>query len=62
MISPNLKYIISVGDCNDKGLFIWNFDNCKKIASNKRNKETKAATFTQDGKFLVTGGQHHIKY
>lgn len=30
--SPDLKYLVSLGDANDRGLFIWNWKEEKKIS------------------------------
>lgn len=27
MFSPNLEYLISLGDNNDRGLFVWDWNN-----------------------------------
>ena len=62
LFSPNGKYIVSIGDTNDKGLFIWNTKTGKKLTSNRRSKETKAVAFTEDGQYLITAGDKHIKY
>ena len=36
LISPNMKYIVSIGDINDRGFYLWDFKTGNRITSNRR--------------------------
>ncbi|KAL4430471.1 hypothetical protein ABPG74_013321 [Tetrahymena malaccensis] len=59
--SPNLKYIISIGDENDKGLFVWDWVAEERITLNKMSKVPLSACFSEDGTKFITCGEKYIK-
>eukprot|EP00357_Protocruzia_adherens_P030928 CAMPEP_0115043006 /NCGR_PEP_ID=MMETSP0216-20121206/46605_1 /TAXON_ID=223996 /ORGANISM="Protocruzia adherens, Strain Boccale" /LENGTH=1428 /DNA_ID=CAMNT_0002425231 /DNA_START=108 /DNA_END=4394 /DNA_ORIENTATION=+ len=60
--SPDSKHLVSLGDSNDLGLFIWDFSQGKRITSNKLNRPINDLTFTSDGDQLVTVGKSIVKF
>lgn len=59
--SPNMKYLVSIGDENDKGLFVWDWITEERITLNKMSKVPLSACFSEDGTKFVTCGEKHIK-
>jgi WD40 repeat protein len=60
--SPDSKYLVSLGDQNDKGLFVWDWKEEKKVCQNKLSKPVLALAFSPNQDFFVTGGYQHLKY
>jgi mitogen-activated protein kinase binding protein 1 len=60
--SPNSELLISLGDQNDKGLFVWDWRNGAKLSSNKLSKPVVSLSISPDQDFFVTGGFQHLKY
>ena len=56
MFSPNLQYVISLGDNNDRGLFVWDWQLEQRVTSNKLGKPVNTFAFSENGEFFVTGG------
>ena len=55
------RYLVSVGDNNDKGLFVWDWREQTKLTMNKLSKNTYSACFSNDGSKLATVGEKNIK-
>jgi WD40 repeat protein len=62
LFSPNSRYLISLGDENDKGLFVWDVERKIKITCNKLSKVVRAIAFSEDCSYFVTGGIDHLKF
>lgn len=62
LFSPNNKYLVSIGNGYDRGLFVWDWRNEVKLTLNKVSKEVNSACFSNDGTKLVTVGQQHLKF
>lgn len=60
--SPDNKYLVSLGDPDDRGLFVWNWQEEKKVCQNKLSKPVLALAFSPKQDFFVTGGYQHLKY
>lgn len=60
--SPDNRYLVSLGDQNDKGLFVWDWVKEQKVCQNKLSKPVLAFAFSPDQDFFVTGGYQHLKY
>jgi WD40 repeat protein len=56
MFSPNLDYLISLGDNNDRGLFVWDWNNESRVTSNKLGKPVNTFAFSASGEYFVTAG------
>ena len=54
--------MISLGDPNDRGLFVWDWRNEKKISSNKLSKPALTVAFSPEQDLFITGGYQHLKY
>jgi len=59
--SPNGKYLVSIGDENDKGLFVWDWLSEKRLTLNKLLKVPLSGCFSGDGTKFATCGEKHIK-
>lgn len=46
--SPNSEFLISLGDPNDKGLFVWDWRNGVKLSSNRLSKPAVALAISPD--------------
>ena len=57
-----MKYLISIGDPNDKGLFVWDWLLEQKLTMNKISRRILSATFTPSGNYLITAGETHLKF
>ena len=44
--SPNSKILISLGDQNDKGIFVWDWMNERKICQNKLQRPVLTLAFS----------------
>ncbi len=62
IFSPNLQYLISLGDNNDRGLFVWDWQNETRITSNKLGKPVNTLSFSEAGDYFVTAGYQHLKF
>ena len=62
MFSPNLEYLVSLGDTNDRGLFVWDWQNEQRVTSNKLGKPVVTFSFSEMGDFFVTAGIQHLKF
>lgn len=62
MFSPNLNYLLSLGDANDRGLFVWDWQNEQRVTSNKLGKPVMTFAFSERGDYFVTAGFQHLKY
>ncbi len=62
MFSPNMLYLISLGDSNDRGLFVWDWQTESRVTSNKLGKPVDTMAFASNGQFFVTAGYQHLKY
>lgn len=60
--SPDMKYLISLGDANDRGLFVWDWRSETRRTSNKLGKPVNNFAFAQSSQFFVTAGYQHLKY
>lgn len=60
--SPNGKYVVSIGSQHDSMVFVWDWKNDVKIASNKVSCKVKAISFTENGEYFVTVGNRHVKF
>ena len=59
IFSPNLLYLISLGDLNDRGLFVWEWgakEGTERVTSNKLGKPVNTMSFSESGAFFVTAG------
>ena len=43
--SPNCDYLISLGDANDRGLFVWDFQKEERVTSNKLGRAVNCFSF-----------------
>jgi WD40 repeat protein len=62
MFSPNLLYLISLGDANDRGLFVWDWRTEQRVTSNKLGKPVNTFAYAKSSTFFVTAGFQHLKY
>lgn len=60
--APNSEFLISLGDPNDKGLFVWDWKNGVKLSSNKLSKPAVALAISPEQDLFVTAGFNHLKY
>jgi WD40 repeat protein len=56
MFSPNMLYLISLGDANDRGLFVWEWQTESRLTSNKLGKPVNTFDFSPNNSFFVTAG------
>jgi uncharacterized protein YkuJ len=57
-----MLHLISLGDANDRGLFVWDWRNEKRRTSNKLGKPVNNFSFALSSEFFVTAGYQHLKY
>jgi len=62
IFSPHMEYLISLGDTNDRGLFVWEWRKEQRITSNKLGKPVKHIAFSPENDFFVTAGVSHLKF
>lgn len=60
--SKDSRFLVSLGDPNDRGLFVWDWRNETKVSSNKLSKPVTTLVFSDNNDFFVTGGYQHLKY
>jgi hypothetical protein len=51
-----MNYLISLGDANDRGLFVWDWRTEQRVTSNKLGKPVNILAFLQSNTFFVTAG------
>ena len=56
LFSPKNDFLISLGDPNDRGLFVWDWRNETKISQNKLSKPVLVLEISPKQDFFVTGG------
>lgn len=56
LFSPKNDFLISLGDPNDRGLFVWDWRNETKISQNKLSKPVLILEISPNQDFFVTGG------
>ena len=57
-----MDYLISLGDANDRGLFVWDFKKEERATSNKLGKAVNCLSFDTGQKYFVTAGYCHLKF
>ena len=62
VFSPRNDFLISLGDPNDRGLFVWDWRNESKISQNKLSKPALYVEISPEQDFFVTAGYQHLKY
>lgn len=62
MFSPDMRFLVSLGDANDRGLFVWDWRTEKRRTSNKLGKPVNQFAFSVSSQFFVTAGYQHLKY
>lgn len=60
--SPDSKYLISLGDRHDRGLFLWDLERKVSLIQNKLSKPVRHLAFEETGKYFVTAGHEHLKF
>ena len=61
VFSPKDDFLITLGDANDRGMFVWDWQNQRKISQNRLSKPVLAIAFAPDQSFFITGGYQHLK-
>ena len=56
LFSPKNDFLISLGDPNDRGLFVWDWRNETKLSQNKLSKPVLVLEISPKQDFFVTGG------
>lgn len=54
--SPDSNYLVSLGDSHDRGIFVWRWQDEKKMCQNKLSKPVLTLAFSNEQDFFVTGG------
>ena len=54
--APKNNFLISLGETNDKGLFVWDWYNEKKLTCNKLGKPAVTVAISEKQDFFVTAG------
>ena len=62
LFSPRNDFLISLGDPNDRGLFVWDWRNESKISQNKLSKPATLVEISPNQDFFITAGYQHLKY
>jgi len=60
--SSDEQLLISLGDPNDRGLFVWDWMQERSISKNKLSKPVLTLALSDKQDFFVTGGYQHLKY
>lgn len=60
--SPNGEYLVSVGFKHDKQLVLWDWNNEKKLTTQKLGNKVHSVSFHPSGDFFVTCGDRHLKW
>ena len=56
IFAPQNQFLITLGDANDRGMFVWDWLNETKISQNKLSKPVNAIAFSEEQDFFVTAG------
>lgn len=56
LFSPKNDFLITLGDVNDRGLFVWDWRNERIISQNKLSKPALAMAISDKQDFFVTAG------
>lgn len=57
-----MDYLISLGDANDRGLFVWDFQKQERVTSNRLGRSVNAFAFDSKQRYFVTAGYSHLKF
>ena len=57
-----MDYLISLGDANDRGLFVWNFQKEERVTSNRLGRMVNCFAFDSNQRYFVTAGYSHLKF
>ncbi|XP_038075737.1 WD repeat-containing protein 62-like isoform X2 [Patiria miniata] len=60
--SPNLKYVVSVGEQHDMVVNVWNWKDGSKLAAGKISVKVAGFSFSEDGSRFVTAGNRSIRF
>ncbi|CAF1147995.1 unnamed protein product [Adineta steineri] len=60
--SPNVDRLVSIGSVHDGNIYVWNWKDKKKLASNKCTCSIRRIAFSEDGSYFVTVGNRHVKF
>ncbi|XP_022107482.1 mitogen-activated protein kinase-binding protein 1-like isoform X2 [Acanthaster planci] len=60
--SPNLKYVVSVGEEHDMVVNVWNWKDGSKLAAGKISVKVAGLSFSEDGSRFVTAGNRSIRF
>ncbi|CAF1482975.1 unnamed protein product [Adineta ricciae] len=60
--SPNVDRLVSIGSVHDGNIYVWNWKDKKKLASNKCTCAVRRIAFAEDGSYFVTVGNRHVKF
>ncbi|UJR30309.1 hypothetical protein I4U23_017846 [Adineta vaga] len=60
--SPNVDRLVSIGSVHDGNIYVWNWKDKKKLASNKCTCAIRRIAFAEDGSYFVTVGNRHVKF
>jgi mitogen-activated protein kinase binding protein 1 len=60
--SPDNRFLVSLGDADDRGLFLWNWREEKKISQNKLTRPVLSVAFSENQDFFVTAGYKLLKF
>ncbi|CAF2516221.1 unnamed protein product [Rotaria sp. Silwood2] len=60
--SPNVDRLVSIGSLHDGNIYVWSWQEKKKLASNKCTCSIRRIAFAEDGSYFVTVGNRHVKF
>ncbi|CAF3454137.1 unnamed protein product, partial [Rotaria sp. Silwood1] len=60
--SPNIDRLVSIGSLHDGNIYVWSWQEKKKLASNKCTCSIRRIAFAEDGSYFVTVGNRHVKF
>ena len=60
--TPNVDYLISIGDANDRGLFVWDFEKEERVTSNRLGRLVNTFDIDKQQRYFVTAGYSHLKF
>ncbi|CAF2141219.1 unnamed protein product [Rotaria magnacalcarata] len=60
--SPNVDRLVSIGSLHDGNIYVWSWQEKKKLASNKCTCSIRRIAFSEDGSYFVTVGNRHVKF
>ncbi|CAF0943275.1 unnamed protein product [Rotaria sordida] len=60
--SPNVDRLVSIGSLHDGNIYVWNWKDKKKLASNKCTCAIRRVAFAEDGSYFVTVGNRYVKF